>query len=101
MPPPPYSPLVAFVETTVALLELLLVGVAAEGDAFSFEWPLLMFTSDLIFSIRGTPPPAAFFGGDLTDFLGTAVLRTGFNVFWDPGQLNRSRLNSAKFNIFH
>ena len=92
----------ALVLATVALLELLLVGVVAtEGEAFSLEWPLLMFTSDLIFSIRGTPPPAAFFGGDLTDFLGTAVLRTGFNVFWDPGQLNRSRLNSAKFNIFH
>ena len=62
----------AAVLATVDLLELLLVGVAAAGDAFSLECPLLMFTIDRIFSIFDTEV-VTFFGGDLTDFFGAAV----------------------------
>ena len=61
----------AAVLATVDLLELLLVGVATEGDPFSLECPLLMFTIDRIFSIFDTE--VVFFGGDLTDFFGAAV----------------------------
>ena len=64
----------AAVLATVDLLELLLVGVVAtDGEAFSLEWPLLMFTIERIFSIFDTE--TVFFGGDLTDFFGTAVCK--------------------------
>lgn len=72
-----HIPFVAAVLATVAVLALLLVGVATEGDAFSFEWPLLMLTIDFIFSIFDTDEAAFFFGGDFTDFFGTAVLAKG------------------------
>ena len=69
----------AAVLATVALLELLLVGVAAtEGDAFSLECPLLMFTIERILSIFDTD--TVFFGGDFADFFGTAVFELGFNT---------------------
>ena len=60
---------------TVALLELLLVGVVAatEGEAFSLEWPLLMFTIERIRSIFDTEVDGDFFGGDFAVFFGTAV----------------------------
>ena len=59
----------------MALLELLLVGVVAatEGEAFSLEWPLLMFTIERIRSIFDTEVAVAFFGGDFAVFFGTAV----------------------------
>ena len=67
----------AAVLATVALLELLLVGVVAatEGEAFSLEWPLLMFTIERIRSIFDTEVDVvdAFFGGDFAVFFGTAV----------------------------
>jgi len=71
------EPFMAAVLATVALLELLLVGVAAtEGDAFSLECPLLMFTIERILSIFDTDC-TVFFGGDFADFFGTAVLAKG------------------------
>ena len=64
----------ALVLATVALLELLLVGVVAtEGEAFSLEWPLLMFTIDRIRSIFDTEVDGDFFGGDFAVFFGKAV----------------------------